>query len=251
MSWDWDAEDIDPDEDDGKMWVPVTPQTMVVTETDGEISPPASKVREASRDEARATDRMMKVYAVRHGPDGVAQARTPIAQVVQMPRRVAKVVIRGNEEASETSELSEGTDEDMEVAGKRGEKGRKEKIQAEAGPLKSPGKVHVPKSTPVVTSTTPREVPCDQCRRMNRACLARTKGGQPLSACEGCHRVKMSCKTSGNVRTGRSEGGEPKGMEVDEGGPARPRRQQRPAAIQARAKLERSCTFTAPRRSKG
>ena len=128
MSWDWDAEDIDPDEDDRKMWVPVTPQTMVVTETDGEIAPLTSEVREASWDEARAADRTMKVYAVCHGPDRVAQVRTPIVQVIQTPRRVAKVVIQGNEEASETSELSEGTDEDMEVAGKRGEKGRKEKI---------------------------------------------------------------------------------------------------------------------------
>jgi len=30
MAWDWDAEDIDPQEDDGKMWVPVTPGTLNV-----------------------------------------------------------------------------------------------------------------------------------------------------------------------------------------------------------------------------
>jgi len=28
MAWDWDAEDIDLQEDDGKMWVPVTAQTL-------------------------------------------------------------------------------------------------------------------------------------------------------------------------------------------------------------------------------
>ena len=28
MSWDWDAEDINPDEDDGRMWVPTTPKTL-------------------------------------------------------------------------------------------------------------------------------------------------------------------------------------------------------------------------------
>jgi len=28
MAWDWDAEDIDPHEDDGKPWVPVTLQMM-------------------------------------------------------------------------------------------------------------------------------------------------------------------------------------------------------------------------------
>jgi len=28
MSWDWDAEDIDLDEDDERMWVPITPKTL-------------------------------------------------------------------------------------------------------------------------------------------------------------------------------------------------------------------------------
>ena len=28
MAWDWEADNIDADEDDGKPWVPVTPQTM-------------------------------------------------------------------------------------------------------------------------------------------------------------------------------------------------------------------------------
>jgi len=30
MAWDWDAEDIDPQEDDGKMWVPVTLERLNV-----------------------------------------------------------------------------------------------------------------------------------------------------------------------------------------------------------------------------
>ena len=33
MEWDWDAVDIDANEDDGKQWVPVTPQTMKMTTT--------------------------------------------------------------------------------------------------------------------------------------------------------------------------------------------------------------------------
>ena len=28
MAWDWDADDIDVDKDDGKQWVPMTPQMM-------------------------------------------------------------------------------------------------------------------------------------------------------------------------------------------------------------------------------
>ena len=33
MAWDWDVDDIDADKDDGKQWVPVTPQTMKNVET--------------------------------------------------------------------------------------------------------------------------------------------------------------------------------------------------------------------------
>ena len=28
MAWDWDMEDIDPKEDDGKLWVPMMPQML-------------------------------------------------------------------------------------------------------------------------------------------------------------------------------------------------------------------------------
>ena len=33
MAWDWDMDDIDADEDDGKQWVPMTPQTMKIAKT--------------------------------------------------------------------------------------------------------------------------------------------------------------------------------------------------------------------------
>ena len=28
MCWSWNTKDIDPDEDDGKVWIPVTPKTL-------------------------------------------------------------------------------------------------------------------------------------------------------------------------------------------------------------------------------
>ena len=28
MSWDWDTKDINPDEDDRRMWVPITPKIL-------------------------------------------------------------------------------------------------------------------------------------------------------------------------------------------------------------------------------
>jgi len=42
MAWDWDASNIDADEDDSKLWVPMTPQTMRMTETPspGWVGPP-------------------------------------------------------------------------------------------------------------------------------------------------------------------------------------------------------------------
>jgi len=41
MAWDWDANDIDMDEDDGRIWVPVTPQTMRMADTPrpGQVRP--------------------------------------------------------------------------------------------------------------------------------------------------------------------------------------------------------------------
>ena len=33
MAWDWDTDDIDTDKDDGKQWVPMTPQMMKIAET--------------------------------------------------------------------------------------------------------------------------------------------------------------------------------------------------------------------------
>jgi len=29
MAWDWEADEIDPNEDEGKIWIPMMPQTLV------------------------------------------------------------------------------------------------------------------------------------------------------------------------------------------------------------------------------
>jgi len=44
MAWDWDANDIDGNEDDTKLWVPITPQTLTImtTEWDARINTPAN-----------------------------------------------------------------------------------------------------------------------------------------------------------------------------------------------------------------
>ena len=45
MAWDWYVENIDPNKDDGKLWVPMTPQTLRTHETprgmrSGHLMPP-------------------------------------------------------------------------------------------------------------------------------------------------------------------------------------------------------------------
>jgi len=42
MAWDWEANDIDVDENDRKPWVPMTPQMMTIAETPrpGRAGPP-------------------------------------------------------------------------------------------------------------------------------------------------------------------------------------------------------------------
>src|SRR5882724_11882963 len=86
MSWDWDAKDIDPDKDDGWMWVPITPKTL-----EDEAIQTAEVKQSTSEDEEElcavgdGPHQMMSMYVVSHGPNEVVQASTPIRQVVGMP----------------------------------------------------------------------------------------------------------------------------------------------------------------------
>jgi len=57
MAWDWDADNIDMDEDDGKQWVPMTPQMMRHLDT-------ARTTRIKSPVQAMTPPRRMQVYAL-------------------------------------------------------------------------------------------------------------------------------------------------------------------------------------------
>jgi len=86
MSWDWDAEDIDPDEDDGRMWVPITPKTLEDEAVrTAEVKRDTSEDEEEPRTIKNRPHQMMSMYMVSHGPTGVVQASTPIHQVMGMP----------------------------------------------------------------------------------------------------------------------------------------------------------------------
>ena len=36
MAWDWDTDDIDPDGDDGRQWVPMMAQTLKIGAAEGQ-----------------------------------------------------------------------------------------------------------------------------------------------------------------------------------------------------------------------
>ena len=86
MSWDWDAEDIDLDEDDGKVWVLVTPKTL------GEGPHTVSHGSRMDRQEPGAAGRVnppgqtMRVYGLSQDSTS-EQAAAPVLRLVQTPLR--------------------------------------------------------------------------------------------------------------------------------------------------------------------
>jgi len=62
----------------------------------------------------------------------------------------------------------------------------------------------VPKNVPIVMSDTPRDVPVTGWKA-GRPCFPWMKGGQALSTCAACYRLKISCKTSVGTTTGKKE----------------------------------------------
>ena len=264
MCWDWDVEDINLDKDDGKIWVPVTPKTLETAD----IDPPQSGQQVREPTEVRVADRTMRVYAVAGGPKDVVQASSAIMQVVQSPRKTGKIMVFANEESSDTDESTGSTGADRMVGRetKETEKGkgllgkgerkkierRKETPRGKERSGKAAGKTQVPRGTPVITSHTLREVPCDWCRKTKQECQTRTKGEIVLSACDVCHQVKTVCKTGDGARTGQTEHASAPTEEVEgaEGMPGGLRRRERLAALQAKARLESYCTSPVSPRTK-
>ena len=150
MCWSWNAEDIDPDEDDGKVWIPVMPKTLEA-EAEEDLGSPhmPSGVKE------------MTVYPVGRGLARDTQARTLVRQVAATPKTTRPVVILANEESSEESEVREGKLPATEQKTRPGNTTRKGMTRARAG--KEPVEQRGPKSQLAVMLTTPRLVLCDQC----------------------------------------------------------------------------------------
>ena len=125
MSWDWDTEDIDLEEDNGQIWVPVTPKTLEEgNEESGDVPPETPKWADQGLGGIETHGQMMNVYPVEKGPAGVGQARTPIRQVVQMPKITGPIVIRANEEMSDLSEPASMGKEENKETGKTSKKSK-------------------------------------------------------------------------------------------------------------------------------
>ena len=257
MSWDWDTEDIDPEEDDGKIWVPVTPKTLEAVDAEkGAVPLMAGQVMSPEK-EVRPTEWTMQVYTMTGGPKGMAQATLAVTKVINLPKRTHRIKVYANKELSDVSESDglTGTDGEAKV-GKETERKEternKEKPRGQAKSGKVGGKPPVPNKTPVVTSSTPREIPCDQCCKTKRSCLSRTKGEIVLSTCEECHRVKTVCRMESGTGIGQTEhtGARTEKAGCAEGMSVGLHRGERPAALRAKARLD-SCrtSLVLPRNS--
>ena len=187
MSWDWDAEDIDPDKNDRWIWVPITPKTLDEEALWAvEAKPETFKVEEQLPTSGSKPHWVMSMYAVTNRPGGVRHATMPVCQVVGTPIMGPKANVHAPSEWSGISGSSMGM-EDPQVK--------------QAAPLQpkvntsqtAEGKIWVAKNAPIVMSDTLRDVPCDRCEKVGRLCLPWTKGGQALTTCARCYGLKMSC----------------------------------------------------------
>src|SRR5882724_8481607 len=153
MAWDWDAEDIDPQEDDGKMWVPVTPGMLNVPANMKDIMAlqPTKPLRE------------IRVYAVKPSR-GQSVQQTSMPQTVPMatPQMRGPIVLKATlgrghslrEEETTVGEDREDERSDSDVT----EPPATFKPNPSRGNMKTSitGRTRVPKRGEVIVSTEPR-----------------------------------------------------------------------------------------------
>ena len=187
MAWDWDVADINLDEADGQIWVPITLKTL--EELQGAPRTPEAKQQVVNREDGQL--RNMAIYAVSNGPEGAAQADAPLRQEVLSPEIPGLVVILDTGESSDLTGLSEAEAREANSEGQA--TGPKAATVMRAAGVGRKGVV--PKCVPVTTSTTPRGTSCDRCCRMGQTCFSRRKGRQVLGACSHCYEAKTACKT--------------------------------------------------------
>src|SRR5882724_13037399 len=141
----------------------------------------------------------MTMYALHLTRSGLAkQASSPIVIPVLSPNRSGPIIIKENigegarqgdeETTADDPGESELTEQSSVPKVRRAEK---------KPPLRRRG---IPKNAAVVVLSELRSKPCDRCEAQKRPCMPRSKGGEPLEACEGCYMQKLSCRTGGRGR---------------------------------------------------
>src|SRR5882724_504355 len=92
MVWDWDADDINMDEDNRKQWVPMTPQMMKHAET-----PRPSRMGAPTQPVTPMPACQMTMYALHLTRGGLAeQASSPMVILVQLPTGHGQLIIKEN-----------------------------------------------------------------------------------------------------------------------------------------------------------
>ena len=96
MAWDWDADNIDPNDNYGRLWVPMMAQTLKMGTAEGQkqLPPAAPAVMPPTH---LTPPRHMTVYAVQLNRDRSSeQASTPVVIPVLTPQMQGWVVIKAN-----------------------------------------------------------------------------------------------------------------------------------------------------------
>ena len=89
MAWDWDADDIDPDDNDRKLWVPVMAQTMKTG--------PAEENRGHPHVGPATPPRQMTVYVVQENEEiSAEQVSVPVVMPILTPQMKGRVIIKAN-----------------------------------------------------------------------------------------------------------------------------------------------------------
>src|SRR5882724_7978950 len=105
MAWDWDVDNIDPNDDDGKLWVAVTAQTLNTRGAEQHRGPPSPK--------PVTPPRQMTMYAVQLNQDGLTkQASEPVLMAMQTPQMTGPMVIKANQGEGESPREEDTTADD-------------------------------------------------------------------------------------------------------------------------------------------
>jgi len=197
------VDDINPDDNDGKVWVPVTAQTLntrTAEENTGEENTGVAEENRAFPPMGPATlPRQMMMYVVQLNQDGLAeQASTPVLMSMQMPHMKGLVIIKANlgqGESPREGDMTAHEDGERKASKLRdlnevpaAHCNKATKVQSK---MPRTRQVHIPKWVEVIMSAMVRMVPCDWCQAKGHECLSQTKGGQPLNVCVGCHEQKL------------------------------------------------------------